>query len=86
MAIDRIEQRHRLSHVPLIMTNSGKSVSHIYEFTYDSLSGEVNLLDHSPVLSAQFMTAPTGHAREILNLAPAAPPRPEEGGIREWNW
>merc|ERR1719147_472729 len=29
-----------------------------------------------PVLSAQFMTAPTGQAREILNLAPAAPPRP----------
>ena len=30
----------------------------------------------APVLSAQFMTAPTGQAREILNLAPAAPPRP----------
>ena len=27
------------------------------------------------MLSAQFMTAPTGQAREILNLAPAAPPR-----------
>lgn len=30
----------------------------------------------APVLSAQFMTAPTGQAREILNMAPAAPPRP----------
>ena len=30
----------------------------------------------APVLSAQFMTAPTGQAKEILNLAPAAPPRP----------
>ena len=30
----------------------------------------------APVLSAQFMTAPTGQANEILNLAPAAPPRP----------
>ena len=30
----------------------------------------------APVLSAQFMTAPTGQASEIRNLAPAAPPRP----------
>merc|ERR1719397_1636692 len=30
----------------------------------------------APVLLAQFMTAPTGQAKEILNLAPAAPPRP----------
>ena len=29
-----------------------------------------------PVLSAQFMTAPTGSARDIRNLAPTAPPRP----------
>ena len=29
-----------------------------------------------PVLSAQFMTAPTGQASEIRNFAPAAPPRP----------
>ena len=29
-----------------------------------------------PVLSAQFMTAPTGRAKEIRNLAPAVPPRP----------
>merc|ERR550525_712759 len=29
-----------------------------------------------PVLSAQFITAPTGHASEMRNLAPAAPPRP----------
>jgi hypothetical protein len=29
-----------------------------------------------PVLSAQFMTAPTGRASDIRNLAPTAPPRP----------
>lgn len=29
-----------------------------------------------PVLSAQLITAPTGRPREILNLAPAEPPRP----------
>ena len=29
-----------------------------------------------PVLSAQLMTAPTGRPRVILNLLPAAPPRP----------
>ena len=28
------------------------------------------------MLSAQFMTAPTGQANEMRNLAPAAPPRP----------
>lgn len=32
---------------------------------------------HSPVLSAQFMTAPTGQASEMRNLPPADPPRPE---------
>lgn len=30
----------------------------------------------APVLSAQLITAPTGRAREILNFAPAVPPRP----------
>ena len=30
----------------------------------------------APVLSAQFMMAPTGRASDILNLFPAAPPRP----------
>jgi len=30
-----------------------------------------------PVLSAQLITAPTGKPRDILNLAPAEPPRPE---------
>lgn len=30
----------------------------------------------APVLSAQLMTAPTGKPSEILNLAPAEPPRP----------
>merc|ERR550539_6021 len=30
----------------------------------------------APVLSAQFMTAPTGKAREIRNFPPAEPPRP----------
>merc|ERR1719439_209948 len=30
----------------------------------------------APVLSAQFMIAPTGRAREIRNFAPTAPPRP----------
>lgn len=30
-----------------------------------------------PVLSAQLMTAPTGQAREMRNLPPADPPRPE---------
>lgn len=30
----------------------------------------------APVLSAQLMTAPTGKPRDILNLAPADPPRP----------
>ena len=29
-----------------------------------------------PVLSAQFMIAPTGRARDMRNLAPTAPPRP----------
>jgi len=29
-----------------------------------------------PVLSAQFMTAPTGRASEMRNFAPAVPPRP----------
>ncbi|EZA62693.1 hypothetical protein X777_07508 [Ooceraea biroi] len=32
---------------------------------------------HLPVLSAQLITAPTGKPRDILNLAPADPPRPE---------
>jgi hypothetical protein len=35
-----------------------------------------------PVLSAQFMTAPTGRASDIRNLAPTAPPRPAENAIR----
>ena len=30
-----------------------------------------------PVLSAQFITAPTGRPKAIRNLAPAEPPRPE---------
>lgn len=30
----------------------------------------------APVLSAQLITAPTGRPRDILNLAPAEPPRP----------
>ena len=35
----------------------------------------------APVLSAQFMTAPTGKPRDILNLLPAAPePRFVTGG------
>ena len=29
------------------------------------------------MLSAQFMTAPTGNAREIRNFPPAEPPRPK---------
>lgn len=29
-----------------------------------------------PVLSAQLITAPTGKPRDILNFAPAEPPRP----------
>merc|ERR1719474_478567 len=37
-----------------------------------------------PVLSAQFITAPTGQAREILNLAPAAPPRPLFDMVAVW--
>jgi hypothetical protein len=35
-----------------------------------------------PVLSAQFITAPTGSASDIRNLAPTAPPRPAENTIR----
>ncbi|KYN22524.1 hypothetical protein ALC57_05050 [Trachymyrmex cornetzi] len=31
---------------------------------------------YSPVLSAQLITAPTGRPKDILNLAPADPPRP----------
>ena len=31
-----------------------------------------------PVLSAQLITAPTGRPREMRNLAPADPPRPEK--------
>jgi hypothetical protein len=42
------------------------------------ISGFQFPLQNLPVLSAQFMTAPTGQAREILNLAPAAPPRPDQ--------
>lgn len=30
----------------------------------------------APVLSAQLITAPTGKPKDILNLAPAEPPRP----------
>ncbi|EDX08272.1 GD25103 [Drosophila simulans] len=30
----------------------------------------------APVLSAQFITAPTGKPREMRNLPPAVPPRP----------
>jgi hypothetical protein len=30
-----------------------------------------------PVLSAQLITAPTGKPNDILNLAPAEPPRPK---------
>lgn len=33
---------------------------------------------NSPVLSAQLITAPTGKPRDILNFAPAVPPRPEK--------
>lgn len=36
-----------------------------------------------PVLSAQFITAPTGKPRDILNLAPAEPPRPENHIVNE---
>jgi len=35
-----------------------------------------------PVLSAQFMTAPTGRPGEMRNLAPAEPPRPEKQLMR----
>jgi hypothetical protein len=38
-----------------------------------SLQFSLNL----PVLSAQFMTAPTGQASEMRNLPPADPPRPK---------
>ena len=47
----------------------------------------------APVLSAQFITAPTGQASEMRNLAPAAPPRPlldisglvcKQGAVRVW--
>lgn len=31
-----------------------------------------------PVLSAQLITAPTGRPKDILNLAPAEPPRPSK--------
>lgn len=31
-----------------------------------------------PVLSAQLITAPTGRPNDILNLAPADPPRPRK--------
>jgi len=34
-----------------------------------------------PVLSAQLMTAPTGKPRDIRNLAPAEPPRPEKSTL-----
>ena len=47
------------------------------------INNKILILWFVPVLSAQFMTAPTGHAREILNLAPAAPPRPEHKEISE---
>ena len=30
-----------------------------------------------PVLSAQLITAPTGKPNDILNFAPAEPPRPK---------
>jgi len=33
------------------------------------------------VLSAQLMTAPTGKPRDIRNLAPAEPPRPEKSTL-----
>lgn len=36
----------------------------------------------APVLSAQLITAPTGKASEIRNLAPAEPPRPERNSNR----
>ena len=46
-----------------------------------------------PVLSAQFITAPTGRPKAIRNLAPAEPPRPENKNKIEvkiyflrWNW
>eukprot|EP00963_Diacronema_lutheri_P001895 scaffold121_cov356-Pavlova_lutheri.AAC.29 len=35
----------------------------------------------APVLSAQFITAPTGNARDMRNLLPEAPPRP--GHVRQ---
>lgn len=35
----------------------------------------------SPVLSAQLITAPTGRPKDILNLAPADPPRPLSNNI-----
>ena len=38
--------------------------------------------DHLPVLSAQFITAPTGKPNDILNFAPAEPPRPKITQIR----
>lgn len=37
----------------------------------------MNSIKALPVLSAQLITAPTGRARDILNLAPAEPPRPK---------
>lgn len=37
-----------------------------------------------PVLSAQFITAPTGQASEILNFPPADPPRPESDQIKKY--
>lgn len=36
-----------------------------------------------PVLSAQLITAPTGKPRDILNLAPAVPPRPAKHNLNQ---
>lgn len=39
------------------------------------------IFSNLPVLSAQLITAPTGKPRDILNLAPADPPRPKKNNI-----
>lgn len=45
----------------------------------------LHIKSYIPVLSAQFMTAPTGKPRDIRNLAPAEPPRPEKSTFFEYS-
>lgn len=49
------------------------------ETWYYGKNGFCNL----PVLSAQLITAPTGKPREILNFAPAVPPRPTKHNLNK---